>query len=242
MSYFLEKRIGRIVILTGAGVSAESGLNTFRDSGGLWEGYDPLDIATVGALDSNREMVLDFYNSRRSQLNDCLPNLSHLAISSFQNDFSGHVFLITQNVDDLHERAGSPQVLHMHGSLKSMRCDYCAEEMKAIEMFEKSTICPSCGKAGKLRPDVVFFGEMPKQLDEINIEIEKADLFVSIGTSGIVYPAAGFVAHARNTGAICVEINKERSEVTNLFDTSYSGLATEEVPRFFSNLLLNNEI
>ena len=242
MTAFLEKGIDRIAILTGAGVSAESGLNTFRDSGGLWEGYDPLDIATVGALDSNRDMVLDFYNSRRSQLNDCLPNLSHLAISNFQNNFSGHVFLITQNVDDLHERAGSSQVRHMHGSLRGMRCDYCTEEMDAIQKFEKSTACPSCGKAGKLRPDIVFFGEVPKGLDEIYTEIRSADLFVSIGTSGVVYPAAGFVAHARDNGAICVEINKEKSEVTNLFDISYSGLATEEVPRFFSSLLLKNKI
>jgi len=237
MTNFLEKRIDRIAILTGAGVSAESGLNTFRDSDGLWEGYDPLDIASPKALDSNRDMVLDFYNSRRSQLNGCLPNLSHLAISKFQKDFSGHVFLITQNADDLYERAGSPQVLHMHGSLKSMRCDFCSEEMEAIKKFKKSTLCPSCRKAGRLRPDVVFFGEIPKQLYEINIEIMKADLFVSIGTSGVVYPAAGFVADARNNGAIGVEINKEKSEVTNLFDFSYVGLATNEVTRFFSKLL-----
>ena len=130
----------------------------------------------------------------------------------------------------------------MHGSLKAMRCERCYKEMKALQIFKSSTPCPLCLKSGNLRPDIVFFGEIPKQLDEINVEIMKADLFVSIGTSGVVYPAAGFVAHARDNGAICVEINKEKSEVTNLFDISYSGLATEEVPRFFSSLLLTNKI
>ncbi len=239
MIIFLGKRIDRIAILTGAGVSAESGLNTFRDSGGLWEGYDPLNIATPSALETNRDVVLDFYNLRRSQLNECLPNPSHLAISHFQKAFSGHVFLITQNVDDLHERAGSSQVLHMHGSLKAMRCEHCHQEMEALQTFKSSTPCPSCRKPGKLRPDIVFFGEIPKQLDEINIEIMKADLFVSIGTSGVVYPAAGLVVQARDNGAICVEINKEKSEAANPFDYSYIGLATAEVPKFFSKVLLN---
>ncbi len=240
MTTFLEKRIERIVILTGAGVSAESGLTTFRDSGGLWEGYDPLDIATPTALETNRDVVLDFYNLRRSDLNKCLPNRSHLAISHFQRAFSGHVFLITQNVDDLHERAGSPQVLHMHGSLKVMRCEHCYKEMKALQIFKSSTPCPLCLKSGNLRPDIVFFGEIPKQLDEINVEIMKADLFVSIGTSGVVYPAAGFAAQARDNEAICVEINKEKSEIANLFDYSHIGLATVEVPKFFSKVLLEN--
>ena len=233
----LHKRpFEQVTILTGAGISAESGLVTFRDSGGLWEGSDPMEVASLPSLRANPRFVLDFYNQRRSQLSKVEPNEAHIAISELQNRFSGDVFLITQNVDDLHERAGSSQVCHMHGSLKKMTCEFCYEEMVALELFYRDSACPLCQKKGGLRPDVVFFGEMPKYLDEITDLLSKTDLFLAIGTSGVVYPAAGFVSEVNEYGGLTVEINKEKSENTHLFNIAYQGLATEEVPKFVEDL------
>ncbi len=236
MTNLSEMCITRITILTGAGVSAESGLTTFRDSGGLWEGKNPMEVASVHSLRNNRRLVLDFYNQRRSQLIGIKPNAAHFAIATLQNEFPGDVFLITQNVDDLHERAESPQVCHIHGSLKSMRCEFCCEEMPALEHFYEDSACPLCSKTSGLRPDIVFFGEMPKYLEKITYMLSKTELFIAIGTSGVVYPSAGFVSEVSRFGGLTVEINKEKSETTHLFDIACHGLATKEVPKFIQKL------
>lgn len=237
MPYFRDRFIDQIVILTGAGVSAESGLSTFRDSDGLWEKHDPMEIATPEALARDPELVLGFYNARRSQLANVEPNAAHRALARLQQEFEGNVFLVTQNVDDLHERGGSAQVCHMHGALDSMLCTRCGEAMPALASFDQGTECPHCSSMGGLRPDIVFFGEMPYHMDEIEANLAACSLFVAAGTSGAVYPAAGFVRTARRSGAICVEVNTEASDVAGYFHHHYTGPATVELDRLVSDIL-----
>jgi NAD-dependent deacetylase len=237
MAVFNGRHIQRIVVLTGAGVSAESGLATFRDPGGLWENHDPMTLATPEAFQREPELVYRFYNARRHQLQAVAPNAAHRAIARLQREFSGEVFLVTQNVDDLHERGGSDQVCHMHGELRSMLCGTCRQRMLAEEDFDATTLCPGCGTGGTLRPDVVWFGEMPYHMDAIEAQLADCDLFVAVGTSGVVYPAAGFVQQARLCGASTVEINREISEVTGLFETQRRGPATVEVTGLVEELL-----
>ncbi|MEH6517899.1 MAG: NAD-dependent deacylase [Halioglobus sp.] len=237
MAYYLEREINRIVVLTGAGISAESGLATFRDSDGLWENHDPMDIATPEAFARDPALVYRFYNERRKQLTDVQPNAAHRAVARLQKEFDGQVFLVTQNVDDLHERGGSLQVCHMHGELQSMLCSDCRAVMPATEDFDHSTDCPNCGKAGYLRPDIVWFGEMPYQMEAIFAELASCDLFVAVGTSGVVYPAAGFVQQARQAGALCVEVNKEASDVAGYFQQHRVGQATVQLKTLVDELL-----
>ncbi len=237
MPYFRDRFIDQIVILTGAGVSAESGLSTFRDSDGLWEKHDPMEIATPEALARDPELVLGFYNARRQQLGDVHPNAAHRAIARLQREFEGNVFLVTQNVDDLHERGGSEQVCHMHGALNSMLCTHCGDAMPALPSFDRDSDCHSCGERGGLRPDIVFFGEMPYHMPNIEANLAACSLFVAVGTSGAVYPAAGFVRNARYSGAVCVEVNKEASDVAGYFHHHYTGPATREVERLVDELL-----
>jgi NAD-dependent deacetylase len=237
MSLFSGRHIERIVVLTGAGVSAESGLVTFRDPDGLWERHDPAELATPEAFARDPGLVYRFYNARRSQLSTVHPNAAHIALANLQRGFSGELFLVTQNVDDLHERAGSPQVCHMHGELGTMRCTKCGRRMAAPAKFDGRTRCPGCDSAGGLRPDVVWFGEMPYHLEEIDAQLADCDLFVAVGTSGVVYPAAGFVSQARRHGATTLEINRELSEVTGLFHHQRQGLATIEVAALAEQLL-----
>lgn len=224
-----------IVVLTGAGISAESGLKTFRDADGLWENHRIEEVATPEAFVRNPELVQRFYNARRQQLSEVSPNSAHIALAEFEQTFDGRFLLVTQNVDDLHERAGSQNLLHMHGELKKVRCLLCNSVHRYATDIEANTECPACGRTA-LRPHIVWFGEMPFYMDEIYQALEQCDLFISIGTSGHVYPAAGFVEVARQCGAHTVEINLEPSQTEDLFAERRYGAATTEVARFLNSL------
>lgn len=228
--------IKRIVILTGAGISAESGIDTFRAAGGLWEQHRVEDVATPEGFARDPDLVLGFYDMRRAALAEAEPNAAHLALARLQEEFAGEVLLVTQNVDDLHERAGSPQVLHMHGELKSALCSACGTRSRWEEAMRQRPPCPVC-QAPSLRPDVVWFGEMPYQMERIYAAIETCDLFVSIGTSGAVYPAAGFVQEARRAGARTLELNLEPSEGSAWFREARHGLASRVVPEWVEDVL-----
>lgn len=226
----------RIVILTGAGVSAESGIDTFRASGGLWEQHRIEDVATPEGFARDPRLVLGFYDMRRAALAQAEPNLAHIALARLERDFPGDLLLVTQNVDDLHERGGSARVLHMHGELKSALCTSCGMRSRWERTMLDRPPCPVCC-APTLRPDVVWFGEMPYQMGRIYQALEAYDLFVSIGTSGAVYPAAGFVQEARAAGAHTLELNLEPSEGSRLFHESRLGLAGQLVPQWVDEVL-----
>ncbi|MFV8817282.1 NAD-dependent deacylase [Haliea sp. E17] len=229
---------GNIVILTGAGVSAESGLSTFRDSGGLWENHDPMTIATPEAFARDPGLVYRFYNARRLQLNEVDANPAHRAIARLQREHRGDVFLVTQNVDDLHERGGSSQVCHMHGELRSAWCLACGSRYATREAFDAATACERCAGRGGLRPDIVWFGEMPYEMDLIERKLAACDLFIAIGTSGTVYPAAGFVRGARAFGAYTIEVNRDSSETSSVFHQHRVGLAGELVGELVEEILV----
>ena len=225
----------KIVILTGAGVSAESGLGTFRDKGGVWTKYDLGEVATPEGFARDPVKVHDFYNARRANAAGAQPNAAHHALARLQAKHSGEVVIVTQNVDSLHEAAGAT-ALHMHGQLDRACCAACGVGWDApLEMFATDP-CPSCGAAAT-RPDIVWFGEIPKGLDQIARHLETADIFAAIGTSGQVYPAAGFVAEAARAGAHTVEINLEPSDIAGLFEERIGGPATESVPGWVARIL-----
>lgn len=226
----------RIVILTGAGISAESGIDTFRDSGGLWENHSIYDVATPEGFARDPDLVHKFYDARRAALADVEPNAAHIALAKLEREFAGELLLVTQNVDDLHERGGSQNVCHMHGRLKSALCTACEMRSDWDRPMADRPPCPVC-QAPCLRPDVVWFGEMPYQMGRIGNAIEAADLFVSIGTSGAVYPAAGFVQEARIAGAHTLELNLEPSEGSASFFETRHGPATELVPAWVDEVL-----
>ena len=235
----MENRLWHnIVILTGAGISAESGLGTFRGAGGLWENHRVEEVATPEAFAREPDLVYRFYNARRQQLqyDDIAPNAAHRALVELEQRFPGNVFLVTQNVDDLHERAGSRQLYHMHGELMKMRCQASGRVFPAAIEFDGSRVCECCGEAGRLRPHVVWFGEMPLYMEEIAAMLADCDLFVAIGTSGTVYPAAGFVEIARQAGASTLEINPDPTDASSRFDYHWRGAATTEVPRLLAAL------
>lgn len=231
------KSSSSIVILTGAGISVESGIASFRDRNGIWAKHDWREYATPEGFASQPARVLDFYNKRRRALADVYPNDAHHALARLEGAFRGNFLLITQNVDDLHESAGSRKLLHMHGELRSALCQAC--EMRGPWRGDMTidSKCKRCGTIGRLRPDVVWFGEMPYQMDRIYRALGEADLFVAIGTSGHVYPAAQFVEEARHAGAHTVEINLEETENASQFDERISGKATGTVPTFVERLL-----
>ncbi len=229
-------QIKRIVILTGAGISAESGIDTFRSAGGLWEQHRVEDVATPEGFARNPDLVLNFYDMRRAALANALPNAAHMALARLQREFAGEVLLVTQNVDDLHERGGSGQVLHMHGELKAALCTACGTRSRWEGAMIDRPPCPVCA-APCLRPDVVWFGEMPYETGRIYQALERCDLFVSIGTSGAVYPAAGFVEEARRAGAQTLELNLEPSEGSRLFHESRLGSASALVPEWVEGML-----
>jgi NAD-dependent deacetylase len=226
----------RIVILTGAGISAESGIDTFRSAGGLWEQHRVEDVATPEGFARNPNLVLNFYDMRRAALADVAPNPAHMALARLEREFSGDLLLVTQNVDDLHERGGSARVLHMHGELKSALCTSCETRSPWLGTMIERPPCPVC-RAPTLRPDVVWFGEMPYQMGRIYAALEACDLFVSIGTSGAVYPAAGFVQEARGAGARTFELNLEPSEGSRFFHESRHGPASRLVPEWVEEVL-----
>ncbi len=226
----------KIVILTGAGVSAESGLGTFRDAGGLWARYDLEDVATAQGHARDPALVHAFYNARRANCAGAAPNAAHRALARLEAEWPGEVVLVTQNIDDLHERAGQARVIHMHGEIQRALCAACDHRWDAPPEMSPATACPACGGAAA-RPDVVWFGEIPYRMDEIAAHLARADLFVAIGTSGTVYPAAGFVQEAAEAGARTLELTLDRSEVASLFDESRLGPATELVPAWVGEVL-----
>ena len=225
------------MVLTGAGISAESGLATFRGPDGLWEGHRVEDVATPEAFRRDPALVHTFYDARRDKLATVEPNAAHRALARLDAEWPGDLLLVTQNVDDLHERAGSTRMLHMHGELKKGWCLSCDERFAWQGPMGEGAACPSCQAEGKVRPDIVWFGEMPYDMERIDEALQRCDLFVSIGTSGAVYPAAGFVQTARYRGAHCLEINLEPSQGSIFFHESRIGAAGELVPHWVTELL-----
>lgn len=228
-----------IVILTGAGISAESGIRTFRAADGLWEDHRIEDVATPEAFARNPQLVQRFYNLRRAQLREpaIAPNAGHLALARLEQAWQGNFLLVTQNVDNLHERAGSQRLLHMHGELQSMLCSHSQQRFELRGDLDSERTCGCCGLVGTLRPDIVWFGEMPYHMERILEALQQCELFVSIGTSGNVYPAAGFVEQARQAGAHTLEINLEPSQGHTLFAEKRYGPATEQLPHWVAELL-----
>jgi len=219
----------KIVVLTGAGISAESGIETFRADTGLWANHRVEDVATPEGFARNPDLVHSFYNGRRAQLVDVAPNAAHNALARLENH--ADVLVVTQNVDDLHERAGQRNLIHMHGALLGALCHDCGHRWTAPDMMLTNDSCPACA-AAKTRPDIVWFGEMPYQMERIFDAITAADLFVSIGTSGNVYPAAGFAAEAQRAGVDTLELNLEPSNTPTDFADARYGPATEIVPEW----------
>lgn len=229
--------IQNIVILTGAGVSAESGIDTFRDGGGLWEQHRVEDVATPEAFVRDPDLVQRFYDMRRAAIQTKAPNAAHDAIARLDAEWRGELLIVTQNVDDLHERAGAKRLIHMHGEHLKAWCTACDTRSPWTGTLIDHPACPACGMVGYLRPDVVWFGEMPYQMDEIYHALNRADLFVSVGTSGAVYPAAGFVREARANGTRTLELNMEPSQGSLWFSEARHGPASALVPAWVEEML-----
>lgn len=230
----------RIFVLTGSGISAESGVATFRDADGIWAQVDVSEVATPEGFAANPEKVHAFYNARREGLPTVEPNAAHHALARLEAGLAasgGALTLVTQNVDDLHERAGSKQVIHMHGELAKARCGACGAVREYRDALSTETVCEACGRVGTMRPHVVWFGEVPLFMDEISDALTAADLFVSIGTSGAVYPAAGFVSQARMLGVETLELNLEPSENAATFGAGRYGKAGEIVPKWVDEVV-----
>lgn len=225
-----------IVVLTGAGLSAESGLSTFRDPSGIWAKYDWRDVATPEGFKKDPRMVHEFYNMRRRAHADVKPNAAHHALARLTQSHPSAT-IVTQNVDCLHEMAGTQNLIHMHGEAMKALCSHCEDRLPWTGDMSVETPCQNCGATGGLRPDVVWFGEMPYHMERIGRLLSQCDLFVSIGTSGNVYPAAGFVAAARKTGAHTLELNLEPSQGANHFADAVYGPATKIVPAWVEKLL-----
>lgn len=233
-----------IVILTGAGISADSGVPTFRTGKDGTMGWDtgltvhPLeDVATPEAYARNPALVHAFYDARRANLSAVQPNPAHLALARLEEHWPGDFLLVTQNVDDLHERAGSSRLIHMHGKLKRGWCLGCNNRFPWLGEMGEGAVCPACAVTGQVRPDIVWFGEMPYEMNRIDEAVRSCDLFVSIGTSGAVYPAAGFVQTARYVGARCLELNLDPSQGSIFFDETRLGRASEIVPQWVDEVL-----
>jgi len=226
-----------LVILTGAGISAESGVPTFRAADGLWEGHRVEDVATPQAFARDPSLVHAFYDARRAFLDNVVPNAAHHALAQLDAAWPGELLIVTQNVDDLHGRAGTHRLLHMHGELRSGWCLACDERFRWDGAMGEGAACRACGTSGQVRPDIVWFGEMPYEMERIDAALQDCDRFVSIGTSGAVYPAAGFVQTARYRGAHCLELNLEPSAGSIFFDETRLGRASELVPAWVDELL-----
>jgi len=234
------KDIRNIVVLTGAGISAESGIDTFRSEGGIWEQHRVEDVATPEAFERDPDLVLRFYDMRREAIQTTLPNPAHEALGRLDREWTkssgGDLLIVTQNIDDLHERGGAGRVLHMHGEHLNAWCTWCDVRSPWRGPLIDRPPCPACG-ARSLRPDVVWFDEMPYRMNEIFAALRRCDLFVSIGTSGAVYPAAGFVRQARDIGARTLELNLEQSQGSGWFDETRLGPASELVPAWVDEML-----
>ena len=230
-----------IFILTGAGISKESGINTFREKDGLWDNYKIEDVCTPDAFKRNPDLVNNFYNERKSQLKSpkIKPNEAHLSLAELEKNCSGEFLIVTQNIDNLHERAGSKKILHMHGSLEHAYCMYCNQKVVLNFKLSTSYKCRNCLNKGMVRVDVVWFGEQPKYLEEIYNFLEKTEVFISIGTSNNVYPAAGFIDYLNqlNKKIFMYEFNLEETIKTSQFDQTYFGPATQTIPKFVEDLI-----
>ncbi|MBT8471971.1 MAG: NAD-dependent deacylase [Marinicaulis sp.] len=236
----MAEKPNNIVIMTGSGISAESGIATFRDKGGVWAQYDYRQVATPEGFEADPDLVHRFYNDRRRALATVEPNAAHLALGQLQAGLAargGSLTLVTQNVDDLHERGGVENILHMHGELLKATCVYCGDIREWRENLSTALICEICKCAGGMRPYVVWFGEIPRHMEDAADALMSADLFVSIGTSGSVYPAAGFVSEARALGVDTMELNLEPSENARHFTAAAYGPATEIVPAWVKSIL-----
>lgn len=230
-----------IIVLTGAGISKESGIDTFRDDGGLWTKVNLEEVATIEAWHRDKKKVLDFYNSTRKTFRgaNIRPNAAHAALAHLEARYEGEVTIVTQNIDPLHELAGSKNVLHMHGRDGEIRCMNCGTVSESDADLTPQTVCPVCKAVGELRPNIVWFGEMPMHMAEINDAIERCGLFMSVGTSGEVYPAAGFVLQVRRSRprAHTVELNLEATVNQSLFKEAIHGPATAIVPPYVERIL-----
>ena len=229
----------KIVVLTGAGISAESGIKTFRSEDGLWEEHRVEDVATPEGFLKNPKLVQNFYNERRKKLFEVAPNAAHLALAKLEKKLGNNFLLVSQNIDDLHERAGSKNLIKMHGSLLEVRCVKTNKVYHWEKDITDKDLCSCCNPAQVLRPHIVWFGEMPLEMDRIFKALSQCDIFVSIGTSGNVYPAAGFVREARQYGAKTVELNLEPSLGQSLFERAEYGKATDIVPKFVEEIISN---
>ncbi|WP_434931709.1 Sir2 family NAD+-dependent deacetylase [Shewanella sp. HL-SH8] len=233
-----------IVVLTGAGISAESGIRTFRDQDGLWEQHHIEDVATPEGYAKDIALVERFYNNRWTQLHsgEVCENLAHIALAKLEAEFEGNLLVITQNVDDLHERAGSRRLLHMHGELSKGRCPKSLQTFILREPFGPDNCCTCCIPAMRLRPHIVWFGEMPFGMDRIHDALDRCDLFIAIGTSGTVYPAAGFVDSANHHGAQTVEVNLVAPDRHSQFQYHFTGKAGDIMPQLVDNILQGKTI
>ena len=234
-----RKQNPKIVVLTGAGISAESGIKTFRDNNGLWENHSVEEVATPEGFAANPTLVYRFYNERREQLlsKDVNPNKAHVALGELEKSFKNNLIIVTQNVDDLHERGGNKNVIHMHGSLLSAKCPLSQKSSRIVSPLNAQSLCKCCHPPTSLRPDIVWFGEIPYQMETIETHLFEADIFVSIGTSGNVYPAAGFVSLANQMGVYTLELNLEPSNGNTNFTEKRYGKASELVPDFVQECL-----
>ena len=228
--------MGKIVILTGAGISAESGLGTFRDADGLWARHRIEDVATPEGFARDPALVHRFYNARRAQAVEARPNPAHAALARLQAEHRGEVVIVTQNVDGLHEAAGARDVIHMHGALSGALCAACGARWPAPLVMRPEDACPACA-ARMTRPDVVWFGEIPYRMEEIGQHLDGANVFAAIGTSGQVWPAAGFAQQAQRAGAWRVEMNLDPSDITGDFSETRLGRASEVVPVWVTEVL-----
>lgn len=227
-----------IVVLTGAGMSAESGVPTFRGVDGLWEGHRIEDVASPEAFIRDPELVHRFYNLRRAALNTVEPNAGHHALARLEREWRGRFLLVTQNVDDLHERAGSEKLIHMHGELRKARCEGCGAVLSWSKELSSGTRCRACGEIGGLRPHIVWFGEFPFEMDAILAALKHVDLFLCIGTSGVVYPAAGFVQiAAERPSCHLIEMNLEATAISRQFDEHIVGPVSVKLPKLVERLL-----
>lgn len=233
----MEQRQQNIVVLTGAGISAESGLATFRGADGLWNNCRVEDVATVEAFAKNPDYVHRFYNEMKPQLKAAKPNPAHKALALLEKEYPGRVTVVTQNIDLLHEEAGSRSVLHIHGRIDEAVCLRCGGIRRSWDEVDARTACPYCGRTGTMKPNIVFFGETPLYMAEVEQELKGCGLFLSVGTSGVVYPAAGFVRTVRFYGASAVEFNLEKTSNNTLFERHVYGKCSKTLPRFVDELL-----
>ena len=231
------KKYSRILILTGAGISAESGLATFRSSNGLWNNHKVEDVASVEGFQRNPDYVHDFYNNLKTEIQQAKPNAAHLAITRLQQEYPAHVDVVTQNVDTLHEKAKNQNIYHIHGQINQAVCLNCGHILETWRDVDTQTICPQCNVMGMMKPNIVFFGENLLCMDSVEEALRHCDLFISIGTSGVVYPAAGFVQTAKYYGADTIEFTLDTTANNYLFDQHVYGKAGETFPLWVDSLI-----